>query len=175
MMKRNSSELSSKALNILGENLDNLHDHLVKCNDEFVTYVAESTTVAQRFKLDAFTNSFTAALGAYTQLSEIFNEIKDKHGNIKAAEIELPFTDEGFKQAWTEWKEYLIEQFSIKLSSRAEKRQLYFLNMYSKGKEERAISIIWYSMHKLYHTLYNYTDKELKGTANTKRIDDGEY
>ena len=174
-MKRKYSELSLQALNVLGENLENLHDHLVKCNDDFVTYVAESTTVAQRNKLQLFTNSFTAALTAYTQLNDIYNEIKDKHGNIHAAEIELPFSDDGFKQAWTEWKEYLIEQFSIKLSSRAEKRQLYFLNMYSKGKVERAISIIWYSMHKLYHTLYNYTDKELKGNTNSKRIDDGEY
>lgn len=174
-MKRKFSELSSHALNILGDNLDNLHDHLVKCNDDFVTYVAESTTVAQRNKLQLFTNSFTDALAAFTQLNDIYNEIKDKHGNIQAAEIELPFSDDGFKQAWTEWKEYLTEQFSIKLSSRAEKRQLYFLNMYSKGKVERAISIIWYSMHKLYHTLYNYTDKELKGNTNSKRIDDGEY
>ncbi len=174
-MKRKFSELSSQALNILGENLENLHDHLVKCNDDFVTYVAESTTVAQRNKLQLFTNSFTSALAAFTQLNDIYNEIKDKHGNIQAAEIELPFSDDGFKQAWTEWKEYLTEQFSIKLSSRAEKRQLYFLNMYSKGKVERAISIIWYSMHKLYHTLYNYTDKELKGNTNSKHIDDGEY
>lgn len=174
-MKRNQSELSSKALNNLGENLDNLHEHLVKCNDDFVTYVAEGTTVAQRNKLQVFTNSFTAALAAFTQLNDIYNEIKEKHGNLKAAEIELPFPDDGFNQAWVEWKEYLIEQFSIKLSSRAEKRQLYFLNLYSKGKVDRAISIIWYSMHKLYHTLYNYTDKELKGNANSKRIDDGEY
>lgn len=174
-MKRKNSELSSKALNTIGENLDNLHDHLVKCNDDFVTYVAESTTVAQRNKLQTFTNSFTATLAAFTQLVDTYNDIKDKHGNIKAAEIELPFPDDGFIQAWSEWKEYLIEQFSIKLSSRAEKRQLYFLNLYSKGKVDRAISIIWYSMHKLYHTLYNYTDKELKGNANSKRIDDGEY
>lgn len=174
-MKRKNSELSSKALNTIGENLDNLRDHLVKCNDDFVTYVAESTTVAQRNKLQLFTDSFSAALAAFTQLDDTYNEIKDKHGNLQAAVIELPFSDEGFKQAWSEWKEYLIEQFSIKLSSRAEKRQLYFLNMYSKGKVERAISIIWYSMHKLYHTLYNYTDKELKGNANSKRIDDGEY
>lgn len=174
-MKRNHSELSSKALNVLGENLVNLHDHLVKCNDDFVTYIAESTTVAQRNKLQTFTNSFTATLAAFTQLIDTYNDIKDKHGNIKSVEIELPFPEDGFNQAWSEWKEYLIEQFSIKLSSRAEKRQLYFLNMYSKGKVERAISIIWYSMHKLYHTLYNYTDKELKGTANSKRIDDGEY
>lgn len=174
-MKRKNSELSSKALKTIGENLDNLHDHLVKCNDDFVTYVAESTTVAQRNKLQTFTNSFTATLAAFTQLIDTYNDIKDKHGNIKAAEIELPFPDDGFNQAWVEWKEYLIEQFSIKLSSRAEKRQLYFLNLYSKGKVDRAISIIWYSMHKLYHTLYNYTDKELKGNANSKRIDDGEY
>lgn len=174
-MKRKNSELSSKALNTIGENLDNLHDHLVQCNDEFVTYIAESTTVAQRNKLQTFTNSFTATLAAFTQLIDTYNDIKDKHGNIKAAEIELPFPDDGFNQAWVEWKEYLIEQFSIKLSSRAEKRQLYFLNLYSKGKVDRAISIIWYSMHKLYHTLYNYTDKELKGNANSKRIDDGEY
>lgn len=174
-MKRKNSELSSKALNTIGENLDNLHDHLVKCNDDFVTYVAESTTVAQRNKLQTFTNSFTSTLAAFTQLIDTYNDIKDKHGNIKAAEIELPFPDDGFNQAWVEWKEYLIEQFSIKLSSRAEKRQLYFLNMYSKGKVDRAISIIWYSMHKLYHTLYNYTDKELKGNTNSKRIDDGEY
>jgi len=174
-MKRKNSELSSKALNTIGENLDNLHDHLVKCNDEFVNYVAESTTVAQRNKLLTFTNSFTATLAAFTQFVDTYNDIKDKHGNIKAAEIELPFPDDGFNQAWVEWKEYLIEQFSIKLSSRAEKRQLYFLNLYSKGKVDRAISIIWYSMHKLYHTLYNYTDKELKGNANSKRIDDGEY
>lgn len=174
-MKRKNSELSSKALNTIGENLDNLHDHLVKCNDDFVTYVAESTTVAQRNKLQVFTNSFTATLAAFTQLINTYNDIKDKHGNIKATEIELPFPDDGFSQAWVEWKEYLIEQFSIKLSSRAEKRQLYFLNLYSKGKVDRAISIIWYSMHKLYHTLYNYTDKELKGNANSKRIDDGEY
>lgn len=174
-MKRKNSELSSKALNTIGENLDNLHDHLVKCNDEFVTYIAESTTVAQRNKLQTFTNSFTATLAAFTQLIDTYNDIKDKHGNIKAAEIELPFPDDGFNQAWVEWKEYLIEQFSIKLSSRAEKRQLYFLNLYSKGKVDRAISIIWYSMHKLYHTLYNYTDKELKGNTNSKRIDDGEY
>lgn len=174
-MKRKNSELSSKALNTIGENLDNLHDHLVKCNDDFVTYVAESTTVAQRNKLQTFTNSFTATLAAFTQLIDTYNDIKDKHGNIKAAEIELPFPDDGFNEAWSEWKEYLIEQFSIKLSSRAEKRQLYFLNLYSKGKVDRAISIIWYSMHKLYHTLYNYTDKELKGNANSKRIDDGEY
>ena len=174
-MKRKNSELSTKALNTIGENLDNLHDHLVKCNDDFVTYVAESTTVAQRNKLQTFTNSFTATLAAFTQLIDTYNDIKDKHGNIKAAEIELPFPDDGFIQAWVEWKEYLIEQFSIKLSSRAEKRQLYFLNLYSKGKVDRAISIIWYSMHKLYHTLYNYTDKELKGNANSKHIDDGEY
>lgn len=174
-MKRKNSELSTKALNTIGENLDNLHDHLVKCNDDFVTYVAESTTVAQRNKLQTFTNSFTATLAAFTQLIDTYNDIKDKHGNIKAAEIELPFPDDGFNQAWVEWKEYLIEQFSIKLSSRAEKRQLYFLNLYSKGKVDRAISIIWYSMHKLYHTLYNYTDKELKGNTNSKRIDDGEY
>lgn len=174
-MKRKNSELSFKALNTIGENLDNLHDHLVKCNDEFVTYIAESTTVAQRNKLQTLTNSFTATLVAFTQLIDTYNDIKDKHGNIKAAEIELPFPDDGFNQAWVEWKEYLIEQFSIKLSSRAEKRQLYFLNLYSKGKVDRAISIIWYSMHKLYHTLYNYTDKELKGNANSKRIDDGEY
>lgn len=174
-MKRKNSELSTKALNTIGENLDNLHDHLVKCNDDFVTYVAESTTVAQRNKLQTFTNSFTATLAAFTQLIDTYNDIKDKHGNIKAAEIELPFPDDGFNQAWVEWKEYLIEQFSIKLSSRAEKRQLYFLNLYSKGKVDRAISIIWYSMHKLYHTLYNYTDKELKGNANSKHIDDGEY
>ena len=88
-MKRNHSELSSKALNAIGENLDNLHDHLVKCNDDFVTYVAESTTVAQRNKLQVFTNSFTATLSAFTQLSDIYNEIKDKHGNIKAADISL--------------------------------------------------------------------------------------
>lgn len=174
-MKRKNSELSTKALNTIGENLDNLHNHLVKCNDDFVTYVAESTTVAQRNKLQTFTNSFTATLAAFTQLIDTYNDIKDKHGNIKAAEIELPFPEDGFNQAWVEWKEYLIEQFSIKLSSRAEKRQLYFLNLYSKGKVDRAISIIWYSMHKLYHTLYNYTDKELKGNANSKRIDDGEY
>lgn len=174
-MKRKNSELSTKALNTIGENLDNLHDHLEKCNDDFVTYVAESTTVAQRNKLQTFTNSFTATLAAFTQLIDTYNDIKDKHGNIKAAEIELPFPDDGFIQAWVEWKEYLIEQFSIKLSSRAEKRQLYFLNLYSKGKVDRAISIIWYSMHKLYHTLYNYTDKELKGNANSKHIDDGEY
>jgi|GEM_PF-3922476 len=174
-MKRKNSELSSKALNAIGENLDNLHEHLVKCNDDFVTYIAESTTVAQRNKLQVFTNSFTATLAAFTQLIDTYNDIKDKHGNIKAAEIELPFPDDGFIQAWSEWKEYLIEQFSIKLSSRAEKRQLYFLNLYSKGKVDRAISIIWYSMHKLYYTLYNYTDKELKGNANSKRIDDGEY
>lgn len=174
-MKRKNSELSTKALNTIGENLDNLHDHLEKCNDDFVTYVAESTTVAQRNKLQTFTNSFTATLAAFTQLIDTYNDIKDKHGNINAAEIELPFPDDGFNQAWQEWKEYLIEQFSIKLSSRAEKRQLYFLNLYSKGKVDRAISIIWYSMHKLYHTLYNYTDKELKGNANSKHIDDGEY
>lgn len=174
-MKRKNSELSTKALNTIGENLDNLHNHLVKCNDDFVTYVAESTTVAQRNKLQTFTNSFTATLAAFTQLIDTYNDIKDKHGNIKAAEIELPFPEDGFNQAWVEWKEYLIEQFSIKLSSRAEKRQLYFLNLYSKGKVDRAISIIWYSMHKLYHTLYNYTDKELKGNTNSKRIDDGEY
>lgn len=144
-------------------------------NDELQEYIIKGTTISQRLKMKKMVEHWRQICVDATSLAERIEEIKEKKGNVDPVEVKLPFSSDTFAEAWREWKQYLTEQHGIMLSTRAEKRQLYFLSKYAGDKEERAIQIMYMSESKLYTSLYNYTEKEISGKSKKAKIEDGEY
>lgn len=144
-------------------------------NDELQEYIIKCTTISQRLKMKKMVEHWKQICVDATGLVEKLEEIKEKKGNVDPVEVKLPFSSDTFAEAWREWKQYLIEQHGIMLSTRAEKRQLYFLDKYAGEKEDKAVQIMYMSESKLYTSLYNYTDKEISGKSKKVKIEDGEY
>lgn len=144
-------------------------------NDELQEYIIKCTTISQRLKMKKMVEHWRQICIDATSLIDRLEEIKEKKGNVDPVEVKLPFSSDTFAEAWREWKQYLTEQHGIILSTRAEKRQLYFLAKYAGDKEERAVQIMYMSESKLYTSLYNYTEKEMSGKSKKAKIEDGEY
>ena len=117
-------------------------------------------------------NGYVKAINEY---QDTFNKVINSQDGVIKEEIKLPYESEAFTEAWQEWKDYLIEQHGIRISSRAQRWQLHFLKTYSNNKEEYAINLMHYCMSKLYVTFYKFTEKDILGKNKLKKIEDGEY
>lgn len=167
--------LYNRAMEELQKDFQEVMRDLVVVNKELEDYIKNGTTVSNRIKLKSVVESWNKAsklVDAFnTRLSEMLNNKKI----VETVEVELPYSTPAFKEAWIEWKDYLKEQHDIAISTRAEKRQLYFLKKYAGEKEDYAIELIFYSISRLYRMIYQYSEKELKGKVNENTTDDGEY
>lgn len=129
----------------------------------------------QRIKIQPFNKAFDSLKSNcekfYDDL-ELFIEQTDK---VDPVEIKLPWTSSKFAKAWQNWKEYLLEQHNINISSRTEEKQLQNLFKISDGKEDNAYPMIDYSIASFYRTLFKLDAKENKTNeekpANKKEDD----
>lgn len=82
---------------------------------------------------------------------------------IAPRQIEMPFKTEQFVEAWTDYKEYLIEDHNMYFNSRREQYMLKKLKRWSKNNEARAIEILEFYIVNGYRAFFPPAEKQLTG------------
>lgn len=85
-------------------------------------------------------------------------------------EIELPFSSDKFAEAWSEYKEYLLETHHIVLPPIAENKRVTKLFRISSKNEERAIQILDHLICTLQKNIYPPTKFQLQEAESTGEI-----
>lgn len=174
-MKKTNYNINRADASTLMEIIGDVYDIAVLCNVELCDYIEKGTTISQRLKLEKFVDAWKRLTDIIKELAQTKQSIEDKQLIVPPVPVDCPFKSDVFTEAWKGWKDYLIEQHGIVLFSRVERMQLYVLNKYSDNNEDRAIQIINLCIARLYKTIYNFTDNDLKGKSKPNTIEDGEY
>lgn len=106
---------------------------------------------------------------------KVLDTILTETKTVDKATVDYPWDSENFLNAWKEWKDYLVEQHGLVLSTRAEKKQLKYLKEYSGDNETAAIEILDYAESRLYIMFFKIDEKPKKNKKGPKTISDGEY
>lgn len=111
---------------------------------------------------------------AWRKLQTGFNKMDEfVSPMIKSVNVKSPlFTDAEFLAAWKFWKEYLIEQHSIHMRSRAELMSLKHLNEISKEKPNIAIKYLEFAMAGGYKRFFIVNESEIP-TSETPKNEKG--
>lgn len=96
---------------------------------------------------------------------KFYDELEAADGeavSVPPVDVKLPWDTPKFKKEWTNWKEYLLEQHGIKISSRTEEKQLANLYILAEKDENKAYTMIDYSISSFYRTHFKLDAKEKK-------------
>jgi len=104
----------------------------------------------------------------------IQKEDEAETGSIKPIRVKLPFESKDFKKKWSYWKDYLLETFDIKYSSRREQIAIEHLYKISDKKEENAIQYLDYAMTTGYRNFFIVTKNRNK-VAEKGDVGNGDY
>lgn len=132
--------------------------------------------VNQRLRYEPVMKAFDSLKNSCCRFYDLFDSQEDDSETVEPVEIKLPWETKSFKKAWQNWREYLLEQHGIKISSRTEQKQLENLFKISEKDEKKALEMIDYSISSFYRTLFKLDEREKKTESNnTIKRNDNDY
>lgn len=118
--------------------------------------------VHQRIKSEPFFKEFEKLKDSCEEFYDVIEHVTGDATKPQPVAITWPWESDKFKKAWQYWKDYLLEQHNIVISSRTEQKQLDNLYKIADEKEENAYTMIDYSISSFYRTLFRLDVNEKK-------------
>lgn len=136
--------------------------HINSTNMQFVLFTESHLSTSQKIKAGTLIKQWRALTKSLENFYDLLEQRKQNLDRVEPVEVKLPFEDDPFVESWKLWKEYLMEQFSIKISTRAEIKQLKRLKELSQNDQEKACKIIDTAMAYFYKGFYPLDDLQNK-------------
>lgn len=136
--------------------------HINYTNVQFVLFTESHLSTSQKIKAETLIKQWSVLTKALEQFYDVLEQSRQNLDRIEPVEVKLPFEDDHFADSWKQWKEYLMEQFSIRISSRAEIKQLKRLKELSQNDQDKACKIIDMAMAYFYKGFYPLDDLQNK-------------
>lgn len=169
-MGKKAKRTGDPVLYPLQKRWEKVWDNLNNLNVYFQSYADTTLLVHQKIKMEPLFKCFENLKKECEQFYDNLDEYAASLKSVSEIEITLPWESDKFKQEWTLWKEYLIEQHQITIGSRAEKKQLEMLSKITDGQEDAAYPIIDYAIANLYKMFFKLDEKKPKENKKPKFI-----
>lgn len=169
-MAKKESKTADRTLVVLVKKWEKLWDNLNQVNIYFQSYIDTVLLVQQRIKMEPLIKEFEELK---KNSEKFYNDLDDAVAQSRTVShvlITPPWDSQKFLETWKFWKEYLLEQHQINLSTRAEQKQLDFLAQISDNKEENAYPVLDYAMANLYKMFFKLDEKQPKTQKKTKNV-----
>lgn len=100
----------------------------------------------------------------------------DFYNAIYGGLVDLPWDDEDFKKAWSDWKAYKAGQFSDYYKPVGERQALAGLVSTAENNKDTAIELIYYAMQiKTWRGIYPKTEITVSGSKSKSKEHESDY
>lgn len=174
-MKKKQKPSSGLTIVSLTKKWETFWEELNATNMQLVSFLDTQLRVNQKIKAKSLIDQWEKLTKAAENYYDALEEIKKTAETVEPIEVKLPWEDDKFKSEWENWKQYLVEQHGIVISSRAEQKQLDTLKKLAGDNEAAAFDMLDYSMSNFYKMVFQLDIKKeqtTKKTKNRKKDDD---
>ena len=169
-MEKKGSKTTDKTIVLLVKKWEKVWSNLNEVNIFFQSYIDTVLMVQQRIKMEPLITSFETMKKS---CEKFYEDLDDAMASCKTTShvlVTFPWQSDKFVEEWKFWKDYLLEQHQITLSTRAEQKQLDFLAKITENDETKAYPVLDYAMANLYKMFFKLDEKQPKVNKKSKPV-----
>ena len=130
---------------------------LTEANEELNGFLGGGVPLATEKRMKTFLRRWDTL----KEKADVLYDAIEQHSGLSVdpVEVTLPWNDDTFATAWSEWKDYLAEQHGKRMKSRMERAALEHLKELSDGDETLALQYLRFAMATGYQRFFKVTAK----------------
>lgn len=146
---------------------------LTETNDELNSFIETGIPPATEKRHKAFLRRWDAMKEKAAALCDAIEQ--QVQLTVEPVEINFPWQDQPFADAWNEWKDYLAEQHNKRMKSRMERAALAHLKDLSGDNAQTAMQYLRFAMANGYPRFFKVTDKNSEQPTAAGGRSDGDF